>query len=273
MKLTVLVDNNSLIDNYLLAEPALSFLIEDDNARVLFDTGYSDVLIKNANLLDIDLITDYIVLSHGHEDHSFGLNDLIHLYNNKGLIHKTSLISHPESFKEKIIGNKIASPLINLNLLSECFKMVFTKEPYWLTENLVFLGEIPRNNDFEGKVPFISVVDEEKVRDYVLEDSALVYRSSNGLVIITGCSHAGICNIIDYAKQVCNEERIIDVIGGFHLLNASEKVLQKTSDYFSNLQGVDCIHPCHCTDLQAKIALSKRVNVKEVGVGLTLNYV
>jgi 7,8-dihydropterin-6-yl-methyl-4-(beta-D-ribofuranosyl)aminobenzene 5'-phosphate synthase len=272
MQITVLVDNNSLIDNYLLAEPALSFLIEDNDTRILFDTGYSDVLIKNANALGVKLITDYIVFSHGHEDHSFGLSHLIHLYNDKGLSHSTSLISHPESFKDKIVNNKIASPLINVSLLNEWFDMVLTKEPYWLTDNLVFLGEIPRNNDFEGRIPFTSIVDGKKIRDYTPEDSALVYKTSKGIVIITGCSHAGICNIAEYAKQVCGDERVIDIIGGFHLLNASEQVLQKTSDYLSNLKGMDCIHPCHCTDLQAKIALSKKMNVKEVGVGLTLNY-
>ena len=74
MKITILVENNTRIDKYLLSEPALSLFIETENKKILFDTGYSDVFIKNAKTLDIDLnqITD-IVLSHGHDDHTGGL--------------------------------------------------------------------------------------------------------------------------------------------------------------------------------------------------------
>ena len=74
MKITVLVENSTRIDNYLLAEPALSLLIEADGRKILFDTGYSDIFLRNAKNLNIDLnnITD-IVLSHGHDDHTGGL--------------------------------------------------------------------------------------------------------------------------------------------------------------------------------------------------------
>jgi 7,8-dihydropterin-6-yl-methyl-4-(beta-D-ribofuranosyl)aminobenzene 5'-phosphate synthase len=104
-----------------------------------------------------------------------------------------------------------------------------------------------------------------------MDDSALVYCSTKGLVIITGCSHSGICNIIEQAKKVCNENRVIDVIGGFHLLNPEKKQLEGTLEYFKKLQP-ETLHACHCTDLNSKIALSKVSNIQEVGVGLTLNY-
>ena len=74
MKLTVLVDNNTYIDQYYLGEPALSFYIEDGTEKILFDTGYSDAFIKNAEQMGIDLgALTYIVLSHGHNDHTRGL--------------------------------------------------------------------------------------------------------------------------------------------------------------------------------------------------------
>ena len=73
MKLTVLVDNNTYIDQYYLGEPALSFYIEDGDERILFDTGYSDAFIKNAEAMHIDLgRLTYIMLSHGHNDHTRG---------------------------------------------------------------------------------------------------------------------------------------------------------------------------------------------------------
>ncbi|MBU0462710.1 MAG: MBL fold metallo-hydrolase, partial [Proteobacteria bacterium] len=74
MQLTVLVDNNTIIDRYFLAEPGLSFLIEDENVSVLFDTGYSDIFIKNAQKMGKNLAhLDYIVFSHSHLDHTWGI--------------------------------------------------------------------------------------------------------------------------------------------------------------------------------------------------------
>jgi len=150
--------------------------------------------------------------------------------------------------------------------------MNLTREPYWITDNIVFLGEIERSNNFEGK-DAIGTYEKDGMmkKDYVKDDSALVYKSSEGLVIITGCSHAGICNIVDYAKKVCGEERIVDIIGGFHLLDPENEVLEKTVDFFRDLKP-DKIHACHCTDLKSKIELSKVVEIEEVGVGMTLAY-
>jgi Metal-dependent hydrolases of the beta-lactamase superfamily II len=104
-----------------------------------------------------------------------------------------------------------------------------------------------------------------------MEDSALAYRSSEGLVIITGCSHAGICNIVEHAKGICGENKIVDIVGGLHLLDPSKEQMQGTLDYMKKLQPNE-VHACHCTDLNSKIALSRVVNLREVGVGLKLEY-
>ena len=107
--------------------------------------------------------------------------------------------------------------------------------------------------------------------DRVLDDSALVYQSQKGLVIITGCSHSGICNIIAHAQKVCKEDRVADIIGGFHLLNPTTDQLAGTLDFFKKL-APQAVHACHCTDLESKIALSRVADIREVGVGLTLQY-
>ncbi len=104
-----------------------------------------------------------------------------------------------------------------------------------------------------------------------MDDSALVYQSDQGLVIITGCAHAGICNTIAYAQKVCKERRVADVIGGFHLLNPGEAQLRGTLNFFKDLSP-KAVHACHCTDLNSKIALAHVSPVKEVGVGLSLTY-
>jgi 7,8-dihydropterin-6-yl-methyl-4-(beta-D-ribofuranosyl)aminobenzene 5'-phosphate synthase len=104
-----------------------------------------------------------------------------------------------------------------------------------------------------------------------MDDTALAYKSEKGLVIITGCSHSGICNIVEYAKKVCNDDRVVDIVGGFHLLNPPSKQLYSTLEYMRSLKPNE-VHACHCTDLYSKIQLSQVVNVKEIGVGTVLEY-
>jgi len=134
------------------------------------------------------------------------------------------------------------------------------------------LGEIERKNYFEAQRPIGKVVKGNfEEDDYLIDDSALTYQSSKGLVIITGCSHSGICNIVEGAKKICGDDRIIDIVGGFHLLNPKKEQLQGTLDYMEKLKPQE-VHACHCTDLNSKIALSQVINLKEVGVGQTLEY-
>ncbi|MCD4719105.1 MAG: MBL fold metallo-hydrolase [Desulfobacula sp.] len=276
MQLTVLVDNNTLIDRYFLAEPGLSFLIEDEGLTFLFDTGYSDIFIKNAQKMGKNLAhLNFIILSHSHLDHTWGLDPLIRYFAELEIEHRPfsrpALVAHPESLTSASAeGFREFGSLISKKRLAKHFDLHLSKEPQFLTGHLIFLGEIPRTNDFEGRLTF-GRKDGATEDDNVIEDSALVYKTSKGLIIITGCSHAGICNIIEYAKKICNDPRILDVIGGFHLQNPPKSQIEGTISYFKNLHPAK-IHACHCTDLESKIALSQVVNLKEVGVGLSLQY-
>ena len=278
IKITILVDNNTLIDHYFLGEPGASYFIQDEGCKILFDVGYSDVFIKNAQKMKIhfwDL--DYLVLSHGHLDHTWGLTSLIKYYTEASIekinYTKSTVITHPSSFlSKKVKGLKQIGSIISQEELSKHFKMKLSKGPLWLTERLVFLGVIERNNNFEAENPIGKVVkDDFEEDDYSIDDSALAYRSVKGLVIITGCSHSGICNIVEYAKKICRDDRIIDIVGGFHLLNPEKKQLKGTLKYLEKIKPYE-VHACHCTDLKSKIALSQVTNLKEVGVGQTLKY-
>jgi 7,8-dihydropterin-6-yl-methyl-4-(beta-D-ribofuranosyl)aminobenzene 5'-phosphate synthase len=278
MKLTVLVDNNTLIDRYFYGEPGLSYFIQDEGKRILFDVGYSDVFVKNAQKMNINLLDlDFLVLSHGHLDHTWGLDPLIRLHTEaiiEEIDHKKpTLVAHPLTLLTKTLdGLEEIGSTISEKKSSRHFQIRLSQDPVWLTDKLVFLGEIRRKNDFEAKKPIGKIVKENlQEDDYLMDDSALAYKSPGGLVIITGCSHAGICNIVEHAREICEDDRIIDIVGGFHLLNPPEEQLQGTLKYMEALQPTE-VHACHCTDLNSKIALSKIVNLKEVGVGLTLEY-
>lgn len=278
MRLTVLVDNNTLIDRYFLGEPGLSFHLAAEGKNILFDAGYSDAFMHNASRMGIDLLQLHtIVLSHCHLDHSWGLAPLFRFFTESMIedlgAPRPEFVAHPDVFLSRFIGGlpEIGS-FLEKDVVGRFCDMRLSKDPVWLTDRLVFLGEVPRNNDFECLEPVGKVRTSDGADDcFIQEDSAMAYRTNDGLAIITGCSHAGICNIVEHARTVCEEERVTDVIGGFHLLDPPEKQIQGTLDYFSALKP-ERVFACHCTDLSSKIKLSKVVNVCEVGVGLKLDY-
>ena len=157
MKLTVLIDNNTLIDRYFLGEPGVSYLIRDESTQVLFDVGYSGAFIQNAQKLNINLLqSDFIVLSHGHLDHTWGLDPLVKFYTEaktESLPYKNpTLIAHPDVFNTKSVDelNEIGC-IIPESKLNKHFDIKLTKKPFWITDKLVFLGEIERTNIFENK--------------------------------------------------------------------------------------------------------------------------
>ena len=252
MKLTILIDNNVKIDKYLLAEAGSSFYIEESDKRVLFDCGYSDAFLKNAFKLKIDLrnLTD-IVLSHGHNDHTGGLFYLKQLYQDSldlGLnINTPTITAHKNIFElknDEVIGS-CGSPLGEEQFTKIC-KLNLTNESFWLTPKLCFLGEVQN----------------ETIRD----DSALVYTSTKGLIIITGCAHSGLKKIIEKAKQITRLEKIEAIIGGFHLLNKDEEEIKNLCEFLQK-QKVNNLYPCHCVDLNAKIIMSKYFPIQDIGVG------
>lgn len=265
MKLTVLVDNNTYIDNYYLGEPALSYYIEDQKERILFDVGYSDVFIRNAQAMNLDLsAVSTIVLSHGHNDHTGGLNYLLEQY---PLSHY-KIVAHPDVFRKRIEEGKHIGAPVRKEQMEKVARMNLSKEPVKMSEHITFLGEIPVMFDFEPRKGMGIFEDDQEQVDCVMDDSAIVYQREDGLFIITGCSHSGICNIIEYAKKVCNQENIIGIIGGFHLFEPN-KQLEETIHYFRQ-NKIQVLYPCHCVSFNAKAEIHKAIPCREVGVGLEI---
>lgn len=266
MKLTVLADNYSYINKKLCGEPGFSLYIEDEDEKILFDTGYSDLFLRNAEKLGIDLSeVTKVVFSHGHDDHTGGLTALIPVLK-KGV----TIITHPETFSEKLRGDTQIGSIYRAEDLSEKFEMSLSKTPQKVSNNITFLGEIPSLSSFEMRKQFDMKVSERGlVPDFVDEDSAIVYEKENGIYIITGCSHAGICNICSYAMELFNK-RIIAVFGGLHLKTVDDR-LSKTIDFFKKM-GIKELYPCHCVSFEVKAAIHDAIPIGVAGVGLEIEW-
>ncbi|MTI65841.1 MAG: MBL fold metallo-hydrolase [Firmicutes bacterium] len=238
MRINVLVDNHA--SREYSSEWGLSFFIESSK-KILFDFGSSNMFMENAKKLGIDISSsDNLVLSHGHWDHGNGLE---YITNKK-------LICHPDAFIKRYRKNKeyIGLPF-SIKEAKKRFDLILSRGPFKIDENIVFLGQTPKIVEFESKDT--SFIKEDGSKDFVMDDSALVFNTKKGLVIITGCAHSGICNIIEYSRQITGVNKIYAVIGGFHL-KGNDELTTKTINYLKKLD-IDIIRTSHCTKFDALV--------------------
>ena len=213
-------------------DPGLSFLLETDEKKICSIPGIRMHSLPMQGTSETDLLDlDYVILSHGHFDHTGGLVALIrHLAEAKinHIPHQVPhLVAHPLCFcpRPRPPLPNTGSPL-GEEKVRRHFPVNLSCSQISITGDLVFLGEVPRRFASERTNPgtrTILLPDGSTAPDFLLDDSALAFQSGAGLIIITGCSHAGICNIAEYAREVCGKNRIVDIIGGFHLVGPSQK--------------------------------------------------
>ena len=235
MKVKILVDNSA--KEGFEATHGFSAIVEADE-KILFDVGPNSLFIENASKMGVDLDEiNTLVLSHGHWDHGDGLQ----------FVSGKRLITHPDSFTTRFrkANKTIVGLKMTRNEIVSRFELKESKIPFWISEQIVFLGEIPRSNIFESKST--TFLFEDGSPDFVLDDSGLAIKSKKGLIVISGCAHAGICNTVAYAKEVCGEDKVYAVLGGFHLKQVDE-VFQKTVDFFQK-EKLELLGATHCTSI------------------------
>ena len=263
MELIVLVENTTLIGDYYKGEPGFSCLIRDGERQILFDTGYSGLLVENAAAMGIDLSkVDTVVLSHGHDDHAGGLSAFLEAFPRW----RGRLICHPDALLPKRINGKEAGLSLSRRELESRMELVVTRKPMAVTPRITFLGEIPRVTGFESRHPLGERWDGERwVPDFLPDDTALLAQGEEGLWVFTGCSHSGVCNILTHAAQVAGQKARC-LMGGFHLTQAGEQSRETTA--FLKRQELHRLIPCHCTCFDARVEMvNAGLPVSQIGVG------
>jgi len=254
VKLTTLSENTANFG--CIAEWGLSILVEADNLRILMDTGLSFSAVHNAQKLGVDLSNiDRIVLSHGHIDHTGGLSEVL---SHTGGV---EVIGHPGIWEEKY-SQRTADTIseIGMPLPKDAFESIgarftLSKEPVRISEHIMTSGEIPMITEYEQvETNLLVKKGGELVHDPVADDLSLFIDTDYGLVIITGCAHRGIINIIHRAQQLTGRQQVYAVVGGIHLHRASEVRIEQTIADLKET-GIQKLGVSHCTGFYASCRL------------------
>lgn len=231
-----------------IGEHGFSVLVRNPSGSVLFDTGAGAALLHNAERVGADLKgIKALVLSHGHNDHTGGLESL--------LLHRgeTKIIACPGLFGRKHrIADGEEPEYIGIPRPVEWYtqfgaRFTWIETPTEVLEGVWATGPVPRETDFEGIEPtlFLKDVDNQYVPDTVPDDQSLIVRTGSSLSVILGCAHAGIINILRYATKITGIGSIDAVIGGPHLLKSSDSAVERVASELRTL-GVRRLALCHC---------------------------
>lgn len=242
MKITTLIENY-VSDQGLFAEHGLSFYIETDKQKILFDTGQTGLFIQNAKKLGVNISdVDSLVLSHGHYDHTGGLYPFLES-NGKAKVYAKQDIFIPKfSGKARFVGTKFNDEFLKN-------RMVYVDAITEIAENVFIMPNIdihdPIDTNFKG---FSKKEGNDIVTDEFADELFMVIKHSEKINIITACSHRGITNICKTATKYFNLKTGL-IVGGFHMADCNVEQHVDITHYFRMLKP-ESIGVCHCTGLE-----------------------
>ncbi|AFH43362.1 MBL fold metallo-hydrolase [Fervidicoccus fontis] len=264
LKVFVLAEDSVLYNTPYLAQHGVSFFVQtysgSERANVLVDVGQNTyALMHNMELMNIDSSTiDAIVLTHCHYDHTRGIAEVLRKIGKRDL----PVIAHPDIFRLNLSNDPVLRH-VGMTLEDSREKieesggrLILARDPLMVFPGLITTGEVRRQTDFEGRGYRLFTVTDNGgvVEDRMMDDISVVGITNSGIVILTGCSHAGIVNIIKHSAELAKEDRVLAVIGGFHLIDASDERIEKTVRALSQMK-IDRIYAGHCTGFKAQVEL------------------
>jgi len=254
----------------VLAEHGFSALVktslQSKTHTLLFDFGFSeDGAAQNAKVLGADMTqVEAATLSHGHMDHTGGMQKLTALIGKRNI----PFVVHPAVFKSPRYikygeDYRINLPQLTREAVREAgLSVIETAKPYLLLDDtILFLGEIPRRTDFEKGIPVAYwQKDGQETWDAIEDDTSVVMNlKDKGLVILSGCAHAGIINTVQYAVEVTGMEKIHVIMGGFHLSGPLfEPIIDRTVAELRKFHP-DYVVPVHCTGRKAVLTVEREM--------------
>jgi 7,8-dihydropterin-6-yl-methyl-4-(beta-D-ribofuranosyl)aminobenzene 5'-phosphate synthase len=282
--LEVVVLSTMLSDRFGVGEWGFSALVEADGHRILFDTGARpETVLQNARELKVDLSdVSEVILSHHHGDHVGGLLTL----------RRELAKQKPDALKKAYAGagvflsrqgpdGKEANETLLLKKDYEALggTIVLIDRPIELFPGAWLTGPVPRTHPERNWTVQSKIRQDDGglVEDNVPEDMSLVLNTDKGLVLISGCGHAGIINTLEYARQKVRETQIHAALGGFHLFQADSATLDWTAEKLRSM-GIENLLGAHCTGIEALFGLRQRLNLSRkactvgaVGASFSLN--
>ena len=272
-KITVL---STMLSDFYLGEWGFSALVEVDGQRLLFDTGSRENTVwQNAQQMDLDLNgIPHVYLSHNHADHTRGLFTLKKTYPTSfGQAHVGEGIFYPRPHEQGeahyLIQNKerleaLGVRFVNHNKVSEIIPGVYTT------------GPIPRVYDEKNwsRLGKLIAPNGDRIEDTIPEDQSLFFDTEKGIVLISGCGHAGLVNTLTYIRSILPGRPIYKILGGFHLLKLSDEKLRWTASKLKEF-GVTYFVGAHCTGINATYSLREYMDLTkdQVMVGSVGTYI
>ena len=283
LKVTVLAEDSVQYESSLLGQHGISFFLEagrkDVHRRILVDVGQNpSALLHNMRLLGIQpSVIDGLLLTHCHYDHTQGTVEVLKAAGRRGI----PVVAHPDTFRLHFIRDPHlrhvgVMPEDSPPKIVEAGGLLFlTSDPFPFLPGLHTTGEVRRQTDFEEVgLALFTLTDGRMVQDTMMDDISLVARvRDKGLVIVSGCSHAGIVNIVKHSVEMTGEKRIAAILGGFHLVAASEERIGRTAEALSQFD-IELISAGHCTGFKAQAALYQafKDRFKPLQTGMVFEY-
>lgn len=251
LRITTLVENSAGEHKALRTEHGISFYIEKDGHKILFDTGQSDALLHNAAQMGIDLCDlEFVVISHGHYDHSGGFRHIACLSNSFQLKIGQGFFREKYAFRKgayDFLGNNFDESFLNRHGISYDFVSGPAEE---ILPGVFILSGFPRKHVDEKINPrFFLRADGTFEPDGFDDEILLALESSRGWVVLLGCSHPGMRNMLDVVRDRL-EGRICAVLGGTHLVESKGAGLDRSLEYLND-SGIDIVGVSHCTGKEA----------------------